>query len=92
YLTDLTTIFFGFGIFGANTAFQFYQGNDRWGYSKLGYLTQEEWAYGLALWAYLRNEPKPEWIKFLNVTVKKEFEKCLIYIIENKEALDENEE
>jgi hypothetical protein len=44
-LTDLTTVFFGLGIFNANSAFQFYSQSDRWGYSKLGYLNIEEWAY-----------------------------------------------
>jgi hypothetical protein len=50
-LTDFTTVFFGLGIFNANCAFQFYKQNDRWGYSNLGYLKIEEWAYALALFA-----------------------------------------
>src|SRR5690606_37390057 len=53
YLTDLVTVFFGLGIFSANTAFKFYSQTDRWAYSKQGYLSQQEWGYALALYAYI---------------------------------------
>jgi hypothetical protein len=86
-LTDFTTVFFGLGIFNANTAFQFYNQTDRWGYSTLGYLKIEEWAYALALFAFIRHEAEPEWKQFLSKTVKGNFEKCLRYITENKEDI-----
>lgn len=86
-LTDLATVFFGFGVFNANTAFQFYQASDRWGYSNLGYLKQEEWAYAIALLAFLRNEDEPAWSKYLNVTLKKDFERSLEYLVENEQFL-----
>jgi hypothetical protein len=83
-LTDLATVIFGLGIFNANCAFQFYNQIDRWGYSKLGYLNVEEWAYVLALFAYIRHEDEPQWKKFLSKTIKSDFEKCLKYMIDNE--------
>ena len=87
YLTDLATVFFGFGIFGANASFQFYQENDRWGYSSGGYLKFDEWAYCLALFAFLREEDEPEWSNYLNPTIKKEFNRCLKYMLENEDEI-----
>jgi len=72
-LTDLTTIIFGLGIFNANAAFMTYNGIGYRGWSKLGYLTQMEWGYGLALFAAIRNEKKPEWISHLSKNVKSDF-------------------
>lgn len=87
HLTDLATVFFGFGIFTANSSFQFYKGNDRWGYSGTGYLTYNEWAYSLALFALLRGEDTPEWSNFLNLTIKKEFYRCLEYMHSNESEI-----
>lgn len=86
-LTDFATVFFGLGIFNANTAFQFYQQSDRWGYSNMGYLKIDEWAYALALFAFLRQEDNPEWKQYLSKTIKSDFEKCLQYMIENEEDI-----
>jgi hypothetical protein len=86
-LTDFTTVFFGLGIFNANCAFQFYNQNDRWGHSNLGYLKIDEWAYALALMAFIRHEDEPEWKQFLSKTIKSDFEKCLSYMIDNQEEI-----
>jgi hypothetical protein len=94
-LTDLTTVVFGLGIFNANCAFQFYNQIDRWGHSNLGYLKIEEWAYALALLAFIRHEDEPPWKQFLSKTIKSDFEKCLRYMIENEGEIfefDEEEE
>lgn len=92
YLTDLATVFFGFGVFGANSSFQFSQESDRWSYSSTGYLNYDEWAYCLALFAFLRYEENPYWSNYLNPTVKKEFQKCLKYMIDNEEQIFDFEE
>ena len=53
--TDLATVFHGFGLFGGNEAFRFRQYSDPatgaqgWSTSGLGYMTQNEWGYALAL-------------------------------------------
>ncbi|MBD8487337.1 hypothetical protein IFO69_01115 [Echinicola sp. CAU 1574] len=86
-LTDFTTVFFGLGIFNANSAFQFYNQSDRWGYSNLGYLKTDEWAYALALFAFIRQEDDPEWKQYLSKTIKKDFDKCLRYMIDNEEEV-----
>jgi hypothetical protein len=87
HLTDLSTVFFGFGIFTANSSFNFFQNNNRWGYSRVGYLNQDEWAYSLALLAFSREEDKPEWSLYLNKTIKKEFNRCLKYLLENEDEI-----
>lgn len=83
-LTDFTTVFFGLGIFSANSAFKFTNEFDRWGYETAGYLTIEEWAYALALFAFIRHEDSPDWKQFLNITIRRDFEKSLNYMIDNE--------
>jgi hypothetical protein len=50
--TDLTALAFGFGVFGANAAFEFGQHQDfqssGWKTQRLGYLTERVWIFGLA--------------------------------------------
>lgn len=84
YLTDFACVFFGLGIFAANSAFQFYQQVDRWGYSKIGYLSIEEWAYALALYSFAKGENKPDWTKYLTKTLRKDFERCMNYMLSNE--------
>lgn len=86
-LTDLTTIVFGLGIFGANSAFQFINKSDSWGYSRSGYLTQMDWGYALALFAFLRKEKTPEWTEFLTLNVKSDFKQSERFIYENEEII-----
>jgi len=73
-LTDLLAIYFGAGIFMANAAFDFEQWqNGRtqgWRTSRHGYLSEEELAYALACYAWLRGEADPSWRRHLagNIT------------------------
>ena len=69
-LTDLLTVFLGFGIFTANAAFEFsrwsggrYSG---WSTSRLGYLTEPMYGYALARYAWLRGEDGPDWARYLD--------------------------
>ncbi|MCF6227221.1 MAG: hypothetical protein L3J82_00925 [Planctomycetes bacterium] len=69
-LTDLVTVFFGLGIFGANSAASFSQSSEEVGFtvtewSSQGYLEFSEWGYAHALLAHARDEKKPAWIKHL---------------------------
>ena len=72
-LNDLLTVFLGFGVFSANTAFQFRQHNsyDRQGWSarRLGYLSEEQFGYALARFAVERGEGKPAWTRYLGTNV-----------------------
>jgi hypothetical protein len=69
-LTDLLTVYFGLGIFSANAAFEFEQrSRGRYSYtstSRLGYLTEPMYGYGLARYAYLRGETRPSWSRYLD--------------------------
>lgn len=90
-LTDLTTVFFGFGIFNANTAFQFNRSNEGWSWRDLGYLKIDEWAYALALYACFRKESNPEWVQHLNPTIKKLFKKSTEYIYAYEDMVFQSE-
>ncbi|WP_141584443.1 hypothetical protein [Actinomadura sp. WMMA1423] len=84
-LTDLLTVFFGFGVFSTNAALRFGETargfsvqplgdldertlnaarND--GYSRLGYLTEREFGYAMACYAWLREETAPPWAVHLD--------------------------
>ena len=82
-LTDLLTIIFGLGVFNANVSFQTKSGFGSWGWSKSGYLSQMEWGYSLALYAYIRGERNPDWVKFLSLNIKSDFEKSIDFINDN---------
>lgn len=55
--TDTTATFLGFGVFGANSAFAFKRFQDfdaqGWSSSRLGYITEDEWAFDLAMFSAL---------------------------------------
>ncbi len=83
-LTDLATIFFGFGIFTANSLFKFEQWTNSsfqgWQMSREGYITEEQAGYALALYAYLRNDFDPAWAKFLEVNTRTYFKQGIKYL------------
>ena len=61
FATDLATVYLGFGLFGATSAFQFEQHGDAfsqgWRWSRQGYLAEREWLFALAVFFQLRDEP-----------------------------------
>ncbi len=65
-LTDLLTIYLGLGIFTANARFDYRQDNARRTTSNLGYLTEPMFGYGLACHAWLRGEPRPDWLRYVD--------------------------
>src|SRR5258708_335850 len=62
-LTDLLTVYFGVGIFTANSAFQFDQwqshSHQGWSAKAQGYLPERIWGYALAGYAWMRGEANP---------------------------------
>ena len=70
FATDLTTVYLGFGLFGANQAFNFSQFTSGmtqgWSTSGAGYLRERDWAFALATFCALRGDDptalKP-WLK-----------------------------
>ena len=89
-LTDLTTIFFGLGIFNANAAFQTFADSKYFGWSASGYLSQMEWGYALALFAYARNEAQPAWASHLCTNVRADFRQGLNFILNNPDQVSVN--
>ena len=61
------TVFSGFGVFTANSAHIYYSGGMQ---SALGYLSQREFAYCLAVFAWRRGEANPAWAKELTSNVR----------------------
>jgi len=89
-LTDLTTIFFGLGIFNANVAFQTFKTFDSHGWRSKGYLSQTQWGYSLALFAYVREEESPKWIDYLTPNVKSDFLQGQKFILNNQDIVFQN--
>jgi hypothetical protein len=89
-LTDLTTIIFGLGVFNANEAFQTLRGFDSYGWQSKGYLSQPQWGYALALFAYVRGERSPAWIDHLTPNVKSDFLKGQQFILDNLKIVFQN--
>jgi hypothetical protein len=62
-LNDLLTVFLGFGVFTANSAFRFEQHSDYrsqgWSAKRQGYLSERQFGYALARFACERRENKP---------------------------------
>ena len=79
-LTDLVTIYLGLGIFTANARFDFRQDNSRQSTSNLGYLTEPMFGYGLACHAWLRNEPNPDWLRYVDTNPRTYAKRGLRYL------------
>lgn len=83
FLTDLLTVFFGLGIFTANSVFQFSQWQSHshhgWRASRTGYMSEEMFAYSLAACVWMRSETNPKWSKYLAMNVGHYFKESLKY-------------
>jgi hypothetical protein len=94
-LTDLLTVYFGLGIFGANAALEFSRTFPRergtlrytqvysrggWRASRLGYLTEPMFGYALARYAWLRGEEHPVWISYVDGNPRDAMRKGLRYL------------
>jgi hypothetical protein len=89
-LTDLLTVFFGAGIFTANSVFQFTQwqshSHQGWSASRLGYLSEELFGYALACYSWYRGEPKPSWTRHLRENVRYYFDDSLHFLSNTRET------
>jgi tetratricopeptide (TPR) repeat protein len=77
-LTDLLVVYFGMGIFVANSTLREVNWKagqlSGWQMSKQGYMSLAEHAYALALYAHARNEHAPQWAGHLRRDVRALFE------------------
>ena len=80
--TDLAVAHMGFGVFSANTAFEFGQHQDAfsqgWSSSRSGYLSERSWAFALALFCALKDIPAP--IEHLKDTLVDPTRKAMRYL------------
>ena len=84
YMTDLLTVFFGMGIFTANSAFNFNQWQEAnsmgWSSSIQGYLSERMFGYAHSVFTWIRSENNPQWGKFLDANVKVPFKQGVKYL------------
>jgi hypothetical protein len=88
-LNDLLTVFLGFGVFTANAAFRFEQHSDStsqgWSAQRAGYLSEEQFGYSLARFAFERFEEKPKWVSELATNVRGYFKQSAAWLKHNNE-------
>jgi tetratricopeptide (TPR) repeat protein len=85
-LTDLLVVYFGMGIFAANSSIR----DVHWraghisasGVSRQGYLSIAEYGYALALFASARGEHEPAWANYLRKDARSSFKMELTGLIE----------
>jgi len=89
-MNDLLTVFLGFGIFSANSAFHFKQyTTDRaqgWSAGRSGYLSEELFGYALARFAFERREAKPAWRKYLSTSVSAYLKRSAAWLADRGET------
>lgn len=93
FATDLLVVLLGFGIFGANTAFQFQQFTDQgtgmqgWSTRRSGYLTEADWAFALAVYQRITNQPEGYANQRLKPGLIKQLAKSNAYLNKNEALL-----
>jgi hypothetical protein len=91
WVTDLTTVFLGLGIFGSNSVIResyartahFYA----WNIHRQGYLSEDVYGYALALFAWARGETDPSWDRHLRPNVRGSFRAGLHYLAKTGDSL-----
>jgi len=81
FATDIAATFLGFGIFMANSAFNFQQfaevDSQGWSYSRNGYLSEAEHVYALAIFLRLKNIPFDTAATHLKPSLRKVLKKAI---------------
>jgi len=88
-LTDLTTVFFGFGVFRANAPSASVGQMSLWPGTQLKrpeYMSLPMYGYALAHVAWWQGEPSPAWARHLNGHARAEFKASLRYLRETKDS------
>jgi hypothetical protein len=88
-LTDLNVVFHGLGVFLANVPRHWDSGLTRWpgtDLKKPEYMTLPMFAYALGLWAWLRDEEKPNWLTALNPGVRSECKQAIRYLFKTEDT------
>jgi hypothetical protein len=81
YVTDIAAVFLGFGIFMANSAFNFNQFSDvdsqGWSTYRSGYLSEAEFSFSLAIFLKLKGIDPKEPYPYLDTNIKSYVKKSL---------------
>lgn len=84
FATDLMTVYLGFGVFGANRAFNFSQFGDSvsmgWQTSGQGYLSERNWIFALAIFLALKGEGIAEAREHLKSHLRKNLAAAITYL------------
>ena len=89
HAVDLTTVFLGFGLFGANHAFEFEQvsdgghGTQGWPWSRVGCLSETQWGFCLGVFLRLRDERADTALHWLRPGPAAALKKALRYLENN---------
>lgn len=85
--TDLATVHLGFGLFGANSAFNFAQFTDfdrqGWRTSRQGYLSEREWSFAIALFCEILAVAPETYKGFVKETIAAQIAKNRAYLKAN---------
>jgi hypothetical protein len=83
-LTDLLTVFFGLGVFTANSVIREKHWNaghsSGWSVGRLGYLGMPEYGYAFARFARARNEDGTAWSRELRLDVRSSFQQAMRFL------------
>jgi hypothetical protein len=86
-LADLATVFFGLGIFTANSTCRFkqwhYGWRGDWKVDSPGFLTEQGFGYALGLWTIVRNEENAAWERHLRRDVRTYLKQAIGYLMAN---------
>lgn len=88
-LTDLTAVFFGFGIFLGNSPRTWDGQYGIWPGTTLRkpeYMTLPMFAYALAHTAWFRDQRKPDWYSFLSFELKPCFKQGIRFLMETRNS------
>jgi len=90
-MTDLLTVYLGFGVFNASSAMRFKQfqeaGKQGWSMQRLGYLREEIFGYALARFAAERGERKPDWAAHLSTNVRAFFKRSQAWLAKHPDSI-----
>ena len=88
-LTDLTTVFFGLGIFQANSNRPLIRSDELWqgtGFVRPEYMTPPMYGYALAHLAWFRGEQSPNWARHLHLNARPDFNQGLRFLQKTGES------
>jgi len=88
WVTDLTTVFLGLGVFGSNSAIREEPASTGHRHlSSSGYMSELIYAYALALFAWARGETKPSWAGHLRPNVRASMKQALRFLAKTNDSL-----